>query len=130
MGFYRLLDQLKRLIYMLLQWRQRLALQDRSTRSRADFKGQEGKTEEINGLVNQRMQGIHDHRTITRGKLSVFVADAWVIPRKILRVLRLEKLAINVENKGILVELAKELRNELLVLRTLHNNGMQMAFGV
>ena len=49
-----------------------------------DFKDQEGKTEEIYGLVNQRMQGIHNPRTMTRGKLSVFVADAWVIARKIL----------------------------------------------
>ena len=44
--------------------------------------------------------------------------------------LQSEKIAETVESKGILQEFAKALRNESLILRTLHTNGMQMDFGM
>ena len=47
---------------------------------------------------------------MTRGQLSVFVVDVLVIAQKILLVLQSEKLAVTVENKGILQEFAKALR--------------------
>ena len=61
---------------------------------------------------------------MTRGNLSVFVVDAWVTAQKILLVQQLEKQAVTVESRAILVEYAKVLQNKLRVLRTLHNNGM------
>ena len=67
---------------------------------------------------------------MTRGQLSVFVVDVRVIAQRILLVLQSEKLAVTVESKGILQEFAKALRNESLILRTLHTNGMQMDFGM
>ena len=67
---------------------------------------------------------------MTRSQLSVFVVDFRVIAQKILLVLQLEKLAVTVESKGILQGFAKALRNESLILRTLHKNGMQMDFGM
>ena len=67
---------------------------------------------------------------MTRSQLSVFVVDVRVIAQKILLVLQSEKLAVIVERKGILQEFAKALRNESLILRTLHTNGMQMDFGM
>ena len=67
---------------------------------------------------------------MTRSQLSVFVVDVRVIAQKILLVLQSEKFAVTVERKGILQEFAKALRNESLILRTLHTNGMQMDFGM
>ena len=93
------------------------------------LKDQMRKTGEVHGRVDQRMRGIHEHQTMTKGQLSVFLADVRVIAQKILLVLQPEKLAATVESKGILLESAKALRNESLILRTLHTNGMQMDFG-
>ena len=66
---------------------------------------------------------------MTRGQLSVFVMDVRVIVRKILPVQQPERLAVTVESEGILLEFTKPLRNESLIPRTLHTNGMQMDFG-
>ena len=66
---------------------------------------------------------------MTRGQLSVFVMDARVIVQKILPVQQPERPAVTVESEGILLEFTKPLRNEPLIPRTLHTNGMQMDFG-
>ena len=88
------------------------------------------KSGEVRGRVDQRKQGIHEHRAMTRDQLSVFVVDVQVIAHKILLVLQSEKLAVTVESKGILQEFARALRNESMILRTLHTNGTQRDFGM
>ena len=100
MGFYRSLDQSKHLIYMLLKWRKRLIRPGRSTRFVVGLKDQMRKSREVRGRVDQRMRGIHEHRTMTRSQLSVFVVDVRVIALKILLVLQSEKTCSNCGKQG------------------------------
>ena len=74
--------------------------------------GSQRSNEKIRGSSRSRRptRGIHEHPAMTRGQLSVFVVDVRVIAQKILLVLQSEKLAVTVENKGILQEFAKALR--------------------
>ncbi|XP_015760055.1 PREDICTED: basement membrane proteoglycan-like [Acropora digitifera] len=80
------------------------------------------------GSRSCRPKNVRNPRALNHDKLSVFVMDARVIVQKILPVQQPERPAVTVESEGILLEFTKPLRNESLIPRTLHTNGMQMDF--
>ena len=99
MGFCRSFDQSKRLTFMVLKWRQRLARQGSSTWFLVDFKDPTRKTGEVYGRLFQRMRRIHEHRTMTRGKSSVSVRTS-VSSRKRSSCAAVEKTCSNCGEQG------------------------------